>query len=160
VAIRGLSVTTLCWLAVASIGAAAQELATLTQEQVFALQLRLRDAGCYTAAINGIVGPDLAAAVKGCPRQNPILRIETGMHTAAIWRIAVDAQCSLAATGSTDKTVRLWSLPTGRLLRTQRLPIGGGDLGKVGAVAVSPDGKRGAAGGSRWRVFAIAGDRL
>jgi WD40 repeat protein len=147
VAIRGLSVATLFWLAVAGLGAAAQELATLTQEEVFTLQQRLRDAGCYTAAINGIVGPELAAAVKACPSQDPILRIETGMHTEAINRIAVDAQCSLAATGSDDKTVRVWSLPTGKLLRTQRLPIGDGNLGKVFAVAVSPDGKRVAAGG-------------
>jgi hypothetical protein len=147
VAIRSRSVATLFWLAVASLGAAAQELATLKQEEVFALQQRLRDAGCYTAAINGIVGPELAAAVKACPSQDPILRIETGMHTANIWRIAVDGQCSLAATGSDDKTVRLWSLAAGQLLRTQRLPIGDGHLGKVFAVAVSPDGKRVAAGG-------------
>jgi WD40 repeat protein len=147
VAIRSRGVATLFWLAVASLGAAAQELATLKQEEVFALQQRLRDAGCYTAAINGIVGPELAAAVKACPSQDPILRIETGMHTANIWRIAVDGQCSLAATGSDDKTVRLWSLAAGQLLRTQRLPIGDGHLGKVFAVAVSPDGKRVAAGG-------------
>jgi hypothetical protein len=147
VAIRGLSVITLFWLAVAGLGAAAQELAALKQEEVFALQQRLRDAGCYTATINGIVGPELAAAVKACPSQDPSLRIETGMHTATIRRIAVDAQCGLAATGSDDKTVRLWSLPAGQLLRTQRLPIGDGNLGKIWPVAVSPDGKRVATGG-------------
>jgi WD40 repeat protein len=147
VAIRGLSVATLFWLAVTGLGAAAQELATLTQKEVFTLQQRLHDAGCYTAAINGIVGPELAAAVKACPSQDPILRIDTGMHTAAIRGISVDAQCRVAATASDDKTVRLWSLPTGQLLRTQRLPIGDGVLGKVDAVAVSPDGKRVAAGG-------------
>jgi len=147
VGIRGHSVVTLFWLAIASFGAAAQGLSGLKQEEVFALQQRLRDAGCYTGAIDGIVGPELATAVKACPSQDPILRIETKMHTASIKRIAVDAQCSLLATGSEDKTVRLWSLPTGQLLRTQRLPIGDGNLGKVFAVAVSPDGKRVAAGG-------------
>jgi WD40 repeat protein len=155
VAIRGLSVAPLIWLVVASLGAGAQELATLTQEEVFTLQQRLRDAGCYTGAMNGIVGPELASAMKACPSQDPILRIETGMHTASIRRIAVDAQCSLTATASLDKTVRLWSLPTGQLLRTQRLPIGDGDLGKVYAVAVSPDGKRVAAGG--WDAIGKSG---
>ena len=98
VAIRALRIATLFWLAAASLGAAAQELASLSQEEVFALQQRLRDAGCYTAAINGIVGPELAAAVKACPSQEPILRIETSMHTAAIQRFSVDAQCRVAAT--------------------------------------------------------------
>jgi len=124
---------------------------------VFALQQRLRDAGCYTAAINGIAGSELAAALKACPSQDPILRIETSMHTAAIKRISVDAQCRVAATASDDKTARLWSLPAGQLLRTQRLPIGDGALGKVYAVAVSPDGKRVAAAG--WDAFYGVGDR-
>jgi peptidoglycan hydrolase-like protein with peptidoglycan-binding domain len=102
VGIRALRVTILSWLAAAGLSAAAQELATLNQEEVFTLQQRLRDAGCYTAAINGVVGPELAAAVKACPSQDPILRIETGMHTASIKRIAVDARCTLSATGSED----------------------------------------------------------
>ena len=56
------------------------------------------------------------------------------------------------ATGSLDKTARLWALPAGghgspRLLRTFRVPIGDGDGGKIYAVAISPDGKWVAAGG-------------
>ncbi len=80
------------------------------------------------------------------------LRIEPGMHTAAITRIGVDAACTLMATGSDDKTARLWALPEGgrgeaKLLRTLRVPIGEGDDGKVYAVALSADGKWVAAGG-------------
>jgi hypothetical protein len=78
---------------------------------------------------------------------DPILTIETGMHTAMINRIGVDRDCRLLATGSDDKTVRLWSLPEGKPLRTLRLPIGPGNEGKVNAVAVSPDGGLIAAGG-------------
>ena len=53
------------------------------------------------------------------------------MHTALIRRIGVDAACRLLATASDDKTVRLWSLPDGKLKQVIRLPIGEGDAGKI-----------------------------
>jgi hypothetical protein len=81
------------------------------------------------------------------PPQEPILRIDPGMHTATIKRIGVDADCTLLATGSYDKTVRLWRLPEGKLLRTLRPPIGPGNDGKVYAVALASDGSWVAAGG-------------
>src|SRR3954447_25796050 len=70
------------------------------------------------------------------PDPTPTLRIETGMHNAPL-RIGTDAQCRLLVTGSTDKTVRLWSMPDGKLLRTLRVPIGPGTGGRVYAVAAS-----------------------
>lgn len=82
------------------------------------------------------------------PSAEPILRIETGMHTAPIRRIDVDRADRLALTASDDKTARLWSLPDGRLLRVLRPPLGAGDEGKLFAAALSPDGKLAAVGGS------------
>ena len=79
--------------------------------------------------------------------QAPFPRIETGMHTAVIKRIAVDRAERFVVTGAEDKTARIWSLPAGRLLRTLRLPIGAGNVGKVYAVAISPDGETIAVGG-------------
>jgi WD40 repeat protein len=70
------------------------------------------------------------------------------MHTAVIYRIGVDAAERYLVTGSADKTVRVWELATGRLLRTLRPPIGAGDEGKVFAVALSPDGNTVAVAGS------------
>lgn len=81
------------------------------------------------------------------PLADPILRIETGMHTAAIKGMDIDRAERLLVTGSGDKTVRLWELQTGKLLRTLRLPIGSGNEGKIYAVAISPDGRTVAAGG-------------
>lgn len=42
------------------------------------------------------------------PPVYPILRIETGMHTAPIIRIGVDADSRFVVTGSHDKSVRVW----------------------------------------------------
>lgn len=77
----------------------------------------------------------------------PALVVDPGMHIAAIKRVAADRQGRLAATGSDDKTVRLWSIADGKLLRTIRVPAGPDNVGKIYCVAMSPDGALIAAGG-------------
>jgi WD40 repeat protein len=88
------------------------------------------------------------AQVRAAPSE-PILRIEAGQHVAIIRRIATDAAERFAVTASEDKTVRVWSLPDGRLLRILRLPIDADDenVGKAYAVALAPDGSTVAVGG-------------
>src|SRR5438309_10996631 len=85
------------------------------------------------------------------PSAQPVLRLETGMHTAPIRAAAVDAGGRLLATASFDKTVRLWSLATGEQLRVLRPAIGSGAEGELFAVAVSPDGRFVVTGG--WTGF-------
>ncbi len=87
------------------------------------------------------LGHPPAATAQSEPNSDPILRVETGMHTAMINRAAVDAAGRLLATASHDKTLRLWSLTNGELLRIIRPPIGEGNEGKLFGTAVSPDGK-------------------
>ena len=50
-------------------------------------------------------------------------------------------------TVSDDKTARVWSLPDNRLISVLRVPIGDGNLGKLYAVAMTPDGETVAIGG-------------
>jgi len=88
----------------------------------------------------------------------PILRVETGMHTATIWYAAVDAQERYLVTASQDKTIRVWALTDGTLLRTLRVPIDGVDDGKVYAVAVSPDGRVIAAGGFARAIYLLSAE--
>ena len=72
--------------------------------------------------------------------QDPILRLETAMHTQRISQIDVDAQNQFLVTASNDKTVRVWDLLSGELQKTLRPPIGPDREGKIFAVAISPDG--------------------
>ena len=79
--------------------------------------------------------------------EDVLLRLDPGMHTATIGRIGVSADGRLLATASDDKTVKLWALPEGKILRTLRPPIGPGDEGKVNAIALHPAGRWVAMGG-------------
>jgi len=79
--------------------------------------------------------------------KEPAFRIETGMHISPARRIGVDAENRYAVTGSDDKTVRVWEVSTGKLLKTLRPPIGTGYEGYIYSVDISPDGKTVACGG-------------
>jgi WD40 repeat protein len=87
----------------------------------------------------------------------PVLVVDPGTHTDAILSASADRDGRWAVTGSLDKTVRIWSLADGKLERTIRLPTGPGDVGKVYAVAMSPDGALIAVGG--WTRFTDADPR-
>jgi WD40 repeat protein len=79
--------------------------------------------------------------------EQPVLIIDPGRHTAPIKGVAVDAAGRIAVTGAEDKTLRVWSLTDGDLLRTIRMPAGPGGVGKIHGVAVHPDDALVAAGG-------------
>lgn len=70
------------------------------------------------------------------------------MHTAQIRRISVDAAERFLLTAADDKTLSLWELATGNLLKIYRPPIGvSADEGKIYAGTLSPDGELVAGGG-------------
>jgi WD40 repeat protein len=72
--------------------------------------------------------------------QGPFLRVDAGLHSGVIRATATDARNNYVVTASWDKTIRIWSLPDGRPLKTLRAPIGPGYQGGFWAVAISPEG--------------------
>lgn len=90
---------------------------------------------------------DSAEAPESDLHRRPVLALDPGFHTGQINRADIDAEGRVAVTGSHDRTVRVWDVESGKCKRTIRLPQGAGDLGKVYAVALSPDGRLVAAGG-------------
>ncbi len=77
----------------------------------------------------------------------PMLRIDTGAHSAPLRAMDIDSQGRFAVTASDDKTARIWDLSSGQLLQTLRPPIGAGNDGRLFAAAITPDGDTVAVGG-------------
>ena len=88
--LRALLASAFLALGLAAQPVAAKDIATLNEEEVYSLQQRLRDAGCFKGSLDGRITPALAEAVKVCPVQDPMLRIETNMHTAVMYRLGID----------------------------------------------------------------------
>ncbi len=72
----------------------------------------------------------------------PILRIETGMHTGFSTGVSIDnSSKTILSSSGKDKTARLWDSQNGALLNIFRIPIYFGFDGDITSCALSPDGK-------------------
>ncbi|MGI9492643.1 MAG: WD40 repeat domain-containing protein [Geminicoccaceae bacterium] len=102
----------------------------------------------YCLLVLGLIA-GLAEAQEPAPGlyDRPVLVLDPGRHMAPISRADVDRDGRYVVTGSDDKTVRVWSVGDGALLRTIRMPAGPGHIGKIYAVAIDPEGEVVAAGG-------------
>jgi WD40 repeat protein len=113
---------------------------------------RLKHAGWVPGADDDKEYRELVRLAEGWPAGDyrPVMdgqRVLQG-HTDEVRCLAISRHGRLLASGSADKTVRLWTLPEGHLLQT--LP---GHRGPVNCVAISPDGRfltSGGRDGSTW----------
>jgi WD40 repeat protein len=106
-------------------------------------------------ALAALVAPALAQGPSAGADlfDRPVLAVDPGMHTAPIWAQAVDAAGRFAVTASADRTLRIWSVADGKLLRTIWVPAGPENVGAIEKVAISPDGSTIAAGGYTERLY-------
>ncbi len=113
--------------------------------------LILLSAALLTAAspLSLCAQPDKPTLVASGPTiaTEPILTIESGLHSNSILGLSTDEAGRWLVTGSADKTVRIWDAQTGTLQGILRPPIGKLREGMILAVAVSPDGSTIACGG-------------
>jgi WD40 repeat protein len=77
----------------------------------------------------------------------PLLMLDTGGHMSKITDVVFTPDGKRLISASTDKTIRVWDVATGKSVRTILGESWPGASGEINAIALSPDGARLAVGG-------------
>ncbi len=111
---------------------------------------RITGVACVLLAIAVVPSPARSSdrIVDRAPPDGTVLRIETGVHAAAVRRISVSPDGRRMVSASDDKTARVWDLADGSLRGVMRPRVGPGEIGRLYGVAVHPSQDLVAIGGS------------
>ncbi len=99
--------------------------------------------GAWAQPVDAVVVED------DTPPDRPILALDTGGHTNAVYKLLATNYGDQLISVGLDKTIRFWDIATGEPVRVLRTPIARGAFGYLFAAAVSADGKLLAVGGYR-----------
>jgi WD40 repeat protein len=83
----------------------------------------------------------------GQDQGGPLLMLDTGGHMAFIRGLAFTPDGKQLVSAGEDKAIRVWDWQAGKTVRVVRGDVGRGQVGKIFAMAMSPDGHWLAAGG-------------
>lgn len=91
--------------------------------------------------------PPLVFTAAASAGKGPYLELDTKGHMDLIRSIVFTSHGSQLISASDDKTIRVWDVATGRIVRTIRGEIGDGDPGKIYARTQRPEAK--------WRAMSV-----
>lgn len=77
----------------------------------------------------------------------PVFAIDMGPHAGQAHQLVVTPDERFVITASNDKSIRIWDVKTGELVRRFFVPVRGADDGRLHTLALAPDGDRLAVGG-------------
>jgi hypothetical protein len=101
--------------------------------------------GCATGLAPAIAQPTTGAAAT--PSQASLV-LNTGSHVGPLRRVALDASGRTAVTASDDKTAIVWQLDGMRARHVLRVPVQGGEIGRLYGAARDPRSDRVALAGT------------
>jgi len=72
----------------------------------------------------------------------PVLALDAGGHTVSVNKVLFTQDGRELISLSNDKTIRFWDVATGEPVRTLRVPIGVGDIGRIYSASIHPAGNK------------------
>lgn len=108
---------------------------------------RFRRQTAWLAVILALFGSPEPARAQETPSSTPVLALNTGGHLATITNVAFTSDGRRLVSAGKDKTIRTWSVSSGKQATAIRGQIGPNREGQIYALAIPPDDSSVSVGG-------------